>query len=104
MSSLAVVSSAPLRSASRRLAVILNQDNREWEVALRAHDIQVLVVSTYTSLTGMEMIEVDGRLEVVRESLVFGQYVASVRSLRFGVPIRLSEGRVQIRDLHGNLA
>ena len=50
------------------------------------------------------MIEVDGRLEVVRESLGFGQYVASVRSLRFGVPIRLSEGRVQIRDLHGNLA
>ena len=50
------------------------------------------------------MIEVDGRLEVVRESVGFGQYVASVRSLRFGVPIRLSEGRVQIRDLHGNLA
>lgn len=86
------------------VAVILNRENTEWEVALRAHDIQVLVVSSYTSLSGLEAIEVSGGLEVVRESLGFGQYIASVRSLRFGIPIRLSEGRVQIRDLHGNTA
>lgn len=86
------------------VAVILNRSQWEWEVALRAHGIQVLVVSSYSSVTGSEAIEVSGRLEVVRESLGFGEYIASVRSLRFGVPIRLLEGRVQIRDLHGSTA
>ena len=86
------------------VAVIINRDNSEWEVALRAHDIQLLVVSSYVSSTGIEAIEVNGRLEVIQESLGFGQYIASVRCLRFGVPVRLSEGRVQIRDLQGNTA
>jgi hypothetical protein len=87
------------------VAVILNRDNSEWEVALRAHDIQVLTVSSYASSSGTEAIEVNGRLEVVFESLGFGQYIASVRSIRFGVPIqRLPEGRVQMRDLLGNTA
>jgi hypothetical protein len=84
------------------VAVILNQANPEWEIALRAHNIQMLVVSSYASATGAEAIEVNGRLEVVRESLGFGEYIAAVRALRFGAPIRLPEGRVQIRDLHGN--
>lgn len=86
------------------VAVVLNRENSEWEVALRAHDIQMLVVSVYESSTGVEAIEINGRLEVIRESLGFGQYIASVRALRFGVPIRLSEGRVQIRDLYGSTA
>ena len=52
------------------VAVIINRDNPEWEVALRAHDIQVLVVSSYSSTTGLEAIEVNSGqyLEVVRES------------------------------------
>jgi hypothetical protein len=86
------------------VAVILNRENTEWEIALGAHDIQLLVVSSYQSATGIEAIEVNGRLEVVRESLGFGEYIAAVRSLRFGVPIRLPEGRVQIRDLVGNMS
>lgn len=86
------------------VAVVINQDQKDWEIALRSHDIQVLVVSSYTSKSGIEAIEVNGHLEVIRESLGFGIYVAAVRSLRFGVPIRVPEGRVQIRDLVGNLA
>lgn len=85
------------------VAVIINRDNPEWEVALRAHGIQLLVVSSYISAAGIEAIEVNGYLEVVRESLGFGEYVAAIRSLRFGVPIRIPKGRVQIRDLQGNL-
>lgn len=85
------------------VGVIINRDNPEWEVALRAHDIQLLVVSSYSSTTGIEAIEVNGLLEVVKESLGFGEYAAAIRALRFGTPIRIPEGRVQIRDLQGNL-
>jgi hypothetical protein len=86
------------------VAVIINRENPEWDVALRAHGIQVLVVSSYVSKTGVEAIEINGRLEVVRESLGFGEYRAAVRAMRFGVPIRIPEGRAQIRDLQGNLS
>jgi hypothetical protein len=86
------------------VAVIINRDNAEWKTALRAHAIQVLVVSSYVSPTGLEAIGVDGVLEVVKESLGFGEYVASVRAIRFGSRIRLPEGRLQVRDLYGTLS
>lgn len=86
------------------VAVVSNRENAEWAIALRAHGIQMLTVSSYSCPKGLEAVEVNGSLEVVRDSLGFGLYMASLRSLRFSVALRVPNDRVQIRDAHGGLS
>ncbi len=86
------------------IAVVANRDNRDWWVALNAHEIQMLTVSAYTCPKGIEALEVDGSLEVVKDSLGFGIYSAAVRSLRFSPLLRVVGPRVLIRDYFGGLS
>lgn len=48
--------------------------------------------------------EMDGTLNVMQESLGFGRYSATDRSLRFPRGTKLPKGRVQIDDPTGGLA
>lgn len=85
----------------RTVAVVANRHDRDWEVALAAHGIQMLSVSVFRTTSGTEAVEVEGRLEVVAENLGFGTYSATDRSLRFAKGTRLTAGEVQIYDLSG---
>lgn len=85
----------------RAVAVIVNRRETSWEIALRAHTIQLLAVSAYASLAGLEAFELDGEIDVIRESLGFGIYLATDRSLRFPKSVRLPLGQIQISDPAG---
>lgn len=85
----------------RAVAVIANRRDISWEIALTAHAIQFLAVSAYTSQAGLEALELDGEIDVIRESLGFGVYVATDRSLRFPKSVRLPLGQIQISDSAG---
>jgi len=88
----------------RSVAVIANKRDQKWEVALNAHEIQLLIVSVFRSAAGVLAAEVEGGLEVLKESLGFGTYSATDRSLRFPKAVRLSLGQVQINDPRGTLS
>lgn len=85
----------------RSVAVIANKRDNGWEIALRAHDIQLLSVAVFRTTSGVEAVEVDGELEILSESLGFGLYSATDRSLRFHRAVRLPTGPVQISDPSG---
>lgn len=85
----------------KSVAVVGNRKDREWEVALAAHEIQMLSVSVFRTPAGGEAVEVEGRLEVMSENLGFGIYSATDRSLRFAKGTRLQPGEVQLYDLSG---
>lgn len=86
------------------VAVIANKRDPHWESSLAAHDIQFLAVSVFQSPAGALAVEVDGSLHARRESLGFGTYSATDRSLRFTKNIRLPSGRVQFDDPSGGLS
>jgi hypothetical protein len=85
----------------RSIAVIANKPERNWEIALRSHDIQFLTVSIFKSPGGIEAIEIGGTLQVLQESLGFGTYSATDRSIRFPRSLRLPSGPIQINDPRG---
>lgn len=82
----------------RAAAVIANKRDQSWESRLDAHGIQLLAVSVFRSSAGVEAIEIDGRLEVLKESVGIGQYSATDRSLRFPRSISLTLGTIQVND------
>ena len=86
------------------VAVVANRDNSEWAIALASHGIQMLTVSAYSCPQGIEATEINGTLEVISDSLGFGEYLASLRSLRFAILLRVPDGRIQIRDQYGSLS
>jgi hypothetical protein len=88
----------------RAVAVIANKRESHWEIALRAHNIQLLAVSVFRSEKGVDAVEVDGVLEVFAKSLGFGTYSVADRSLRFPKTLRLDAGLVEINDPGGSLA
>lgn len=83
------------------VAVVANKREARWEIALRALTIQMLTISVFRSVKGVDAMEVDGTLEVLAESLGFGIYSATDRSLRFHKTLRLPAGPVQIDDPAG---
>jgi hypothetical protein len=93
-----------IRHVPRRVAVIANKRDRRWRIALDAHKIQFLTVSVFRSTIGIEALEVDGTLEVLKESLGFGVYSATDRSLRFPRTVKLPVGTVQINDPGGSIS
>src|ERR1700685_921247 len=60
-----------LRAVPRSVAVAVNKRHRDWEIALGSLQVQMLVVSAYKSPSGVEAVEVDGRLDVLQEHLGF---------------------------------
>ncbi|HZR86485.1 MAG TPA: hypothetical protein VFB02_06760 [Bradyrhizobium sp.] len=91
-----------VRHVPRNVAVVMNKREPTWEIALRSHSIQLLIVSAFSSEAGLDAVELDGDLEVFQESLGFGLYSATDRSLRFPTSVRLPTGRIQIHDPLGS--
>ncbi|MEX1041416.1 MAG: hypothetical protein WDZ51_12335 [Pirellulaceae bacterium] len=85
----------------RSVVVVANKYNSDWKVKLNTHGIQFLSVSSFRAGTGIEAIELNGNLDVVKEHLGFGLYLSTDRSIRFPATVRLPEGAVQITDLNG---
>lgn len=86
----------------RSVVVVANKREPQWQIALRAHDIQFLAISKFQSRFGVPAFEVDGTLEVLQESLGFAVYSATDRSLRFPKTVRLPSGAIQINDPAGS--
>jgi len=91
-----------VRHVPRNVAVVANKREATWEIALRSHSVQLLAVSVFSSQSGPSALELEGDLEVFQESLGFGQYSATDRSLRFPTSVRLPSGEVQIHDSLGS--
>ncbi len=85
----------------RSVAVVVNKRNLEWQMAFRALDAQVLVVSVYDSNQGQIAFEIEGALERSKENIGFGEYSATDRSVRFHRGTALPMGRVQVSDSDG---
>lgn len=85
----------------RTVAVIANKRHRDWEIALRSLDAQLLTVSAFNSPAGTQAVEVDGRLVAQQEHVGFGQYVATDRSLRFHYGVSLPDGEIMVDDFAG---
>ena len=90
-----------LLTVPRSVAVIVNKRSREWEIALRSLQVQLLTVSAFASRSGVQAVEVEGRLIAQQEHLGFGIYVATDRSLRFHRDVKLPEGEIMIDDFSG---
>jgi hypothetical protein len=82
----------------RTVAVIANKRHRDWEIALRSLQVQMLTVSAFNSPAGIQAIEIDGRLIAQQEHLGFGVYVATDRSLRFHQGVQLPDGEIMVDD------
>jgi hypothetical protein len=93
-----------LRYVPRTIAVVANKRESRWQIALDAHNIQMLTVSVFRSNSGVEAVELDGMLEVMEENLGFGTYSATDRSIRFPKTVKLPIGLVQINDPAGSLS
>jgi hypothetical protein len=89
-----------LKTVPRTVAVIANKRHRDWEIALRSLEVQLLTVSAFNSPAGVRAVEVDGRLIAQQEHLV-GQYVATDRSLRFHKGVQLPDGEIMVDDFMG---
>lgn len=88
----------------RTVAVVANKRDPKWEIALGAHNVQLLAVSSFRSINGINAMEIDGTLEIVQESLGFGIYSATDRSIRFPATTNFPLGPVQIDDPLGSLS
>ena len=85
----------------RSVAVIANKHHERWEVTLQAHTVPLLTVALFRTPDGSEAIELNGRLDVLKENIGFGTYSSIDRSLIFSAIVRLPEGQVQIIDPSG---
>ncbi|MFL6606332.1 MAG: hypothetical protein ACJ8R9_34085 [Steroidobacteraceae bacterium] len=92
---------ALLRFVPRSVAVVTNRFDREWASALRVLDVQLITVSVLRNIAGHTAYEIEGDLQVIRESIGFAKYSAIDKSLRLarssGVPL----GAIQIEDPFG---
>jgi hypothetical protein len=88
----------------RSVVVIANKRHRDWEAPLRTLQAQLLVVSAYKSASGVQAVEVDGKLLAQQEHLGWGQYMATDRALRFHRTIPLPEGEIMVDGPDGSSA
>lgn len=63
----------------------------------------LLTVALFRTPDGSEAIELNGRLDVLKESIGFGTYSSIDRSLLFSTIVRLPESQVQITDPSGTV-
>lgn len=90
-----------LLTVPRSVAVVANKRHRDWEIALRTLDVQLLTVSAFHSPGGIQAVEVDGKLTAQREHLGFGEYVATDRAVRFHSGVRLPDGDIMVDFFDG---
>jgi hypothetical protein len=88
-------------SVPRTVAVIANKRHRDWEIALRSLEVQLLTVSAFNSSAGVRAVEVDGRLIAQQAHLGFGEYVATDRAIRFHRGVQLPDGEIMVDDFSG---
>jgi len=90
-----------MATVPRTVAVIANKRHRDWEIALRSLEIQLLTVAVFDSPAGIRAVEVDGKLIAQQEHLGFGLYNATDRSLRFHHGVRVPNGEIMVDDFTG---
>lgn len=90
-----------LKTIPRSVAVVVNKRSKDWEMAFKALQVQMLTVTAYSSPTGIRAVEVDGRLTALQEHLGYGLYFATDRSLRYPQSVKLPNGEVMIDDFTG---
>jgi hypothetical protein len=91
-----------LMTVPRSVAVIANKRHRDWEIALRTLQVQLLTVSAFNSPAGVQAVEVDGKLVAQQEHLGWGQYSATDHALRFHRAIRLPDGEIMVDSFDGS--
>lgn len=87
----------------RSVAVIANKYIDSWSLKLQAHTIPLLTVSLFRTPDGSEAIEMNGRLDVLKENVGFAKFSTIDRSLLFQKDVHLPDGRIQMTDPSGNL-
>ena len=95
---------ALLQHVPRYVAVVTNLGEPGWTAALKALDIQHLVVSIYRDSGGRSAHEIEGRLTARAESLGFARFSAVDNCLRINKGCGLPIVTVQIFDQFGNPA
>lgn len=93
-----------LRVVPRSVAVVANKRSKEWEIALASLQVQLVSVVAFKSAAGVEAIEIDGRLDVLKEHLGFGVFSATDAAIRFPRTVNLPNGEVVISDTSGSSA
>ena len=91
-----------LQTSVRHVAVIANQYDRDWEVSLKALQIQFATASMYANVSGERAVELDGNLIPNEEYLGIGKYSALDRSIVATSRIQLADGHQRIYDLNGH--
>ncbi len=91
-----------LMTVPRSVVVIANKRHRDWEIAFRSLQVQLLTVSAFNSSAGVQAVEVEGKLIARQEHLGFGQYFATDRALRFHRAIQLPNGEIMIDSFDGS--
>lgn len=90
-----------VRTVPRTVAVIANRYHRDWDIALRAHQIQLLSVTVFNSPSGVQAVEIDGKLIAQDAHFGWGVYSQTDRAIRFHHAVPLPDGEVMIDDFSG---
>ncbi len=93
-----------LQHVPRFVAVVANRAEPQWEAQLRAVEVQMLTVSVLRDYQGRSGYEMEGKLNVQRESIGFAKYSAPDNSLRLPKSCGLPVGQIQIEDPFGVVA
>jgi hypothetical protein len=93
-----------LTMVPRSVAVVANKRAAEWEIALSTVETQLLVLTIFRGRDGRQAYEIDGDLQVVRESLGFGTYSALDRAIRMPSSTSLPDGEIQIVESGGGVS
>lgn len=84
------------------VVVVANVFQRDWDLALRALDAQLLTLTIFRSHTGVTAYQMDGQIAVIKESIGFGTYSAVDQAIRFPASPKLQDGSLQIEDVDGS--
>ncbi len=87
----------------RSAVVITNSKNSSWDYALRAIDVQQIIISVFKDHHGKTAHEVEGSLQFTRENIGFATYLPTDNSLRLPKSCKLPLGKIQIEDLYGSI-
>lgn len=90
-----------VRLVPKAVAVITNRRDDQWSAAIRALNAQMLVMSRFSSPSGLRAVGIEGELRAVQESLGFGKFSAVDRSVRFPRRTPLPEGVIELVDQSG---
>jgi hypothetical protein len=87
-----------INDVPRHVAVIANRMDPAWRSALTGLDVQLLALSVFQGPGGKRAYELEGSLAVRRESLGFGRYLPTDKSLVVPKSSGISAGPLQIED------